>query len=435
MIINFVKLYERWRFDPYSDPPLGMLSVIAAVRNAGEKVIFTDMAHEKELPDADVYALSACTLDYPELIKIAKQVKEKGKPVIVGGPHFDAIDEQSWWKDLPNLPIDIICRGEGEVTALQALNRIRNGNTEKTIINQTPPFSNLDTLPLPAFDILDKAKYFKPGKAFAGGGTFSRGNSATMMTSRGCPYLCSFCASPLLHHKRVRYRGIDHVKKELLLLKNDYNVSEIRFQDDCFTVNEKRFLAICDLLKSEQINYRCSMRVDQVDDVTLKRLWDSGCREIGFGIESAEDHVLKLLYKKTSVELNKYALKKTKEYGFFVRAFMMTGLPGETKDSAENMVKFLEESDPDVVTLTSFMPLPGSDIYINPAKYGVTILDTNWEHYDISLKWQSHVPFVHKISTATTEEMERNREILKNYIFNRKKSNISAYNKEYKAEL
>ncbi len=173
------------------------------------------------------------------------------------------------------------------------------------------------------------------------------------------------------------------------------------------------------------------MRVDQVDDVTLQRLWDSGCREIGFGIESAEDNVLKLLYKKTSVELNKYALRKTKEHGFFVRAFMMTGLPGETKDSAENMVKFLEETNPDVVTLTSFMPLPGSDIYINPKKYGVTILDTNWEHYDISLKWQSNVPFVHTISTATVEEMERNREVLKNYIFNRKKSNISAYNKEY----
>jgi radical SAM superfamily enzyme YgiQ (UPF0313 family) len=417
-----------------------MLYVIATMRNLkinGEPVhvTFTDMAHEKEISSADVFALSSCTLDYPETVRIAQRIKDTyNKPIIVGGPHFDAISEIDWKQELPNIPINYICRGEGETTIEEALQKSLSNPTEKAIITQKVPLLDLDTVPLPAIDVLDKEKYFKEGRAFAGN-IFKKGNSATMMTSRGCPFLCSFCASPALHHKRVRFRTIENIRMELELLQRDYNVTEIRFQDDCFTINDRRFEELTDLLEHSQINYRCSMRVDQVEDKTLKNLWRGGCREVGFGIESAEDHVLKLLNKKTTVDLNRKGIFKTKEAGFRTRAFMMTGLPGETKDSAKAMIDFLEETQPDVVTLTSFMPLPGSDIYNHPEKYGVTILDRDWKNYDISIKWQSQVPFVHRISTATIEEMEVNRELLKEYLFNKKKSNISTYNKEYTSDV
>jgi radical SAM superfamily enzyme YgiQ (UPF0313 family) len=417
-----------------------MLYVIATMRNLkinGESVgvVFTDMAHEKEISSADVFALSACTLDYPETIKIAKRIKDTyNKPIIAGGPHFDAISETEWKQELPNIPINYICRGEGETTIEEALNKSLTNPTEKDIITQKVPLLNLDAVPLPAIDVLDKIRYFREGKAF-GGNVFRKGNSATMITSRGCPFLCSFCASPALHHKRVRFRTIENVRAELEILQRDYNVTEIRFQDDCFTVNEKRFSELTDLLEQSKINYRCSMRVDQVDDKTLNNLWRGGCREVGFGIESAEDHVLKLLNKKTTVELNRRGIFRTKDAGFRTRAFMMTGLPGETKDSAKAMIDFLEETQPDVVTLTSFIPLPGSDIYNHPAKYGVVILDKDWKNYDISIKWQSHVPFVHRISTATPKEMEINREMLKEYLFNRKKSHVPIYNKEYTSDV
>lgn len=438
--VNFVKLHEPWRINPYTDPPLGLLYVIAATRKLtinGEpvKVILTDMAHETEIPDADIFAIPACTLDYPRAVKAAQQIKDTfNKPIIAGGPHFDAIHESDWIKQLPDIPINYICRGEGETTVGEAIERAIKDPNGKGIINQKVPPLKLDTVPLPAIDMLDKAKYFTPGRTFMGN-TFTKGNSATMITSRGCPYLCSFCASPELHHRRVRFRSTENVKTELELLKNEYNVSEIRFQDDCFTINERRFEEISDLLEAMEFSYRCSMRVDQVDEKTLKNLWRGGCREVGFGIESAEDHVLKLLDKRTTVELNKKGLLQMKAFGFRTRAFMMTGLPGETKDSAKAMIDFLEETQPDVVTLTSFCPLPGSDIYNNPDKYGVTILHKDWANYDIALKWESHAPFVHRISTATLEEMEANREILKEYLFNRKICNVATYNKEYQSDV
>jgi len=154
-------------------------------------------------------------------------------------------------------------------------------------------------------------------------------------------------------------------------------------------------------------------------------------REIGFGIESAEDHILELMRKRTTVSQNEKAIIETKNAGFKTRAFIMTGLPGESRDSAKIMIDFLERTNPDVVTLTSFIPLPGCDIYLNPSKYGVKILTDDWTRYDIALKWDAGTEWSHKISGISLDDMERNREMLKSYLFNKGKSNVPIYNKPY----
>lgn len=438
--VCFVRLKEPWRADPYSDPPLGLLSVIGATKNISHMqrpldIRLLDMAHETKIPRADVYALSGCTLDFPELIKIAKRIKdERGGLVIAGGPHFDVIPEDIWLRDINTLPIDTICRGEGEHTFPRAIETI--GDRTKRVISQTGPLLDLDTLPLPAREFLDRAKYFRPGRAFNSGAVYGAGNSSTMMTSRGCPFVCSFCASPEIHRRRVRYISIDRVAQELKVLQTEYGVNEIRFQDDCFTLNPNRFKQMAVVLANSGIRYRCSIRVDQADTASLNLLWNSGCREVGFGIESAEDNVLRdSLRKKTTVAQNRYALIETKRRGFKTRAFIMTGVPGETKDSAGRMIAFLEETKPDVVTLTSFIPLPGCDIYNHPERYGVTIIDRDWANYNIAIRLAPGAPFVHRIETATFDEMERNREMLKEFLFNQRMSNVAAYNQSYSSPI
>jgi len=434
MRVTFIKLKERWRANPYSDPPLGLLSVIATARQKGLEVALVDMAHEDHIPPSDVYGMSASTLDFPELLKVAGMLRLQSPtaPIIVGGPHFDVISQREWEGQIRELPIDIICRGEGELALAMALKHLNDHPGAKTVITQLTLIPNLDVLPFPAIDLLDRSRYFQPGVTF-GGQADTSGNSATMMTSRGCPFICSFCASPAIHHGRVRFRSPENVGAELRILCEEYGVSQIRFQDDCFTINDRRFKALTEVLKSFDIRYRCSMRVDQIDDATMDLLWDGGCREIGFGVESADDQVLELLHKKTTVELNAKALLMAKTRGFITRIFIMTGLPGETQDSADRMIEFLELTNPEVVTLTSFVPLPGSGVYMNPDRYGVRILHHDWRLYDISLKWESHIPFVHRIATATLEQMEANREKLKAYLFNRGKSHVKSYNKEYVA--
>ena len=438
----FIKLNVPWIIDQYSDPPLGILSVMASAKDLtynGQplELRLLDMAHEKEIPKADLYAISACTPNYPELLKVAQEIKQNyDATVAVGGPHFDAMRPEKWRAEIDNLPIDVILKGEGEYTFKRLLSYLESsGNRpEKRVMTQDGKLLRSDELPIPAREFLDRNFYFKPGTVFAGDTTRS-GNSATVMTSRGCPFECGFCASPELHDRKVRYRSVENVKQEIEMLKRDYNVTDIRFQDDCFTLNKKRFKDLANMLTEADIKYRCSMRADQVDKESMDLLWNSGCREIGIGVESAENEVLKLLVKGTNVDQNIYALNSLKERGFKVRAFMMTGLPGETKDSARHMIDFLEKTRPDVVTLTSFMPLPGSDVYNNPSDYGITIDGEDWLKYNMALTRDERTPFVHRLSTATLEEMEVNREMLKEYLFNNSISNVSKFNQPYRSSL
>lgn len=432
--VCFVKLNEPWQIDPHSDPPLGLLSVMGAAKLPGLDLEFLDMAWQKKIPKADIFAISACSYDFPELLKIANQIKAgSGAKVIAGGPHFDCISLEEWQRTISHFPIDVICRGEGESTFPKALEAIASGETPQII--QSGALLNLDTLPFPAREFLERSKYFRPGKAFAGGETYTPGNSSTMMTSRGCPYRCAFCASPTIHHQKVRYSGVERVAAELDELQEKYGVTELRFQDDCFTLPHSRFEKLADILEKSGVRYRCSMRVDEITDGILEKLWRSGCREIGYGIETADDEVLRLMNKRTSVAQNREALIQTKKAGFKVRVFAMTGLPGETRDTADKLIQFLEETKPDVVTLNTFMPLPGCDIYEHPERYGVKILTKDFHQYCIVLSRDPKQPFVHTISSATLEDMERNRELLKQYLFTQGITNVPAFNKPYTADL
>ena len=438
--ITFIKLAHSWQYDPYSDPPLGLLSVASAARDTGlVEVVLLDLAHEKNIPYSDIYAFSATTLEYLELIQKAKEIKSKypEAKIIVGGPHFDIFPEEYWMQRIKKMPVDIISRGEGEATIKEIIQKIYDSpeNAQNIVISQKGSLLRLSDLPLPARDLLDKSLYFKPGKTFFEGRIYSPGNSSTIIVSRGCPNNCSFCASPFLHNKKLRFRNFDQVKEELRILQIDYGVSSLRWQDDCIPLVLNNFPGLDKILNHMGIYSRGSARTDQITNNILDKLWFARFREIGFGIESAEDNVLSYINKRTNVDNNKKALLMTKSKGFKTRVFIMTGLPGETKYSADKMIEFLEETNPDVITLTSFMPLPGSDIFMNPDKYGVRITSQDWNDYDISLKWDAGAKWVHNISTATIDEMENNREKLKEYLFNKSKSNLHIYNKQYQSPI
>jgi len=426
--ITFVKLYHPWQYDPFSDPPLGLLSVAAQAKKDGLEVRLLDQVHQKDIPESDFFGLSATTLEYPEAIKQAeriRQVQPQAK-IIAGGVHFDVLPEAYWNAEIKNLPFDAICRGEGEVTITSAVDCLKKGDS-KRVISQID-LLDLNTLDMLARELLDRQRYFVPGKTFMG--LPIQGNSSTIMLSRGCPNFCRFCASPTLHRRRVRFRNQENSIKELEELRTEYGVAAIRWQDDNIPLTLRKMPALVPYLKNSGIYSRGSARVDAVTPEMLDMLWEAGFREIGFGIESAEQGVLNYVSKRTTVEKNAYALKATKARGFKTRAFIMTGLPGETTDSAQRMIDFLQETKPDVVTMTSFIPLPGSDIYLHPEKYGITIKTKDWSKYDIAIKWDAGTEWAHDNGLGV-EAMERNREKLKEYIFNTGISNVSVYNKHY----
>jgi len=234
----FVKLNLPWQYDPYSDPPLGMLSVISEARKDKRvSVNLLDLAHQELDASSDFYAFSASTLEYPEAEKKAREILKENPEakIIAGGPHFDVFSDAYWENKIHQTPFHIISRGEGESTIHSVLDHLFL-NGQKKVISQKGGLLDLDSLDLPARDILDKEKYFQPGKTFGTNDIKANGRSSTIMASRGCPYICSFCASPTLHSRKLRFRSLENTILELKDLQENYGIGALRWQDDCIPV-------------------------------------------------------------------------------------------------------------------------------------------------------------------------------------------------------
>lgn len=450
MDLTFVLPNMEWQFDHYSDPPLGMLSVASAAKNISlgmdsVNVSLFDMCHDTECPESDVYAFSASTLEFPTVVRVAEEISKQNPHAsfIAGGPHFDVLSEDYWNNEIIRTPFNVISRGEGEANIESILRHVKERPFEKKVFSQQGKLLNLDSLCLPSRNLLDKDLYFKPGRTFGGADSHEKsieGNSSTIMVSRGCPYSCSFCASPTLHRGRVRFRDISKVQEELEMLVTDYSVNQLRWQDDNIPLNFKKQKGLGNILRDFGIISRGSARTDTIvqGPLILNELYSAGFRELGFGIESADQYVLNLLDKRTNLAINREALQRAKDAGFITRAFIMTGLPGEDEYSAERMIDFFESlrsSKPDVVTLTSFMPLPGCDIFTNPEKYGIKILSKDWGSYSIALSRDDNPQWTHQIPNLTSDQMDLNREKLKEYLFNNNMSNVPVYNKPYESSI
>lgn len=424
MRICFIRLPMTWAENQFADPPLGLLYTATATKEAGHNVKFWDMSWNKNMPKADVYGISATTLDYPEACRVAKKIRnqEKDAIIILGGIHATVLPES-----VDQELFDICYIGEGEDLP-KLLNLLKHGHKIRKFTASRQ--KNLDELNFPLRELLRPDLYFHSNTVFRGNDVIN-GKSGTIITSRGCPFNCAFCASPSVWGKKVYWRTSDNVIKEIDSMTETYGVKQLRFQDDNLTLNKKFLTALCNQLAEREIYWRCSTRVNLVDDKMLDTLWKGGCREIGLGIESADDGVLSLVNKGMTVKDQLRGALLLRDHGFRIRIFLMTGLPGETPKTADKTIEFLTKVSPDVVTLNTFMPIPGCDIYSNPNRYEGEIIKQQFENIDFTLKWDKAVPFGYKSKHLTLDEMEKNREKLKAFIFNRKLSNAFSLNKPY----
>src|SRR3989344_364983 len=462
--LNLVKLRFDWLGNQYSDPPLGLLSVASQARKYGANVFLTDLAHETKIPRADIYAFTASTLEVPSAIQKAREIRGQytHAKIIVGGPHYDVQTPELLLKDLERGPFDVISKGEGETTIGPILDHLRTNPNRRIVMYQSPtrgPESDLikyvtkeewieyNDTPFPAMDLLDREKYFQTGVTFLG--AENEGASSTIIVTRGCPYACTFCASPIINGRTVNYRSLAKVEEEVEILIERYDVKALRWHDDCIPLTFKWIPRLEDFLEDTKILSRGSARTDQIVKgmdpelykkagvkPILERMWQAGFREIGFGIESAENEVLKGSEKRNSVEAHREALRLAKSFGFRTRAFMITGLPFETVYSADRTIDFLEETNPDIVTLTSFVPLPGTAIYNHPEKFGRRLLKHDWSNINFALQWGADGNWVDEpIQEMVTGDQVRNnhdrdtnREKLKEYVFSRGKFNVQKFN-------
>ncbi len=356
-------------------PPLGLTYLAAVLEQNGHEVEIIDcpvceMDHErlkKELASfaPDFVGIASMTPTIPSALQSARVAKEAcpQSKVIMGGPHATFADKQI----LSGEPtVDIIVRGEGEETLLELAQKsatleslpgikgITFRNDKKIVQNPNRPFiEDLDALPRPAYKYVPIEKYKIYGKKFL-----------TIMTSRGCPFQCSFCVASQMFGAKFRGRSPKNVVDELEWLRNEFGAEGVSFHDDTLTFDRKRIIGICDEIISRKINvpWGCQTRVDTVSKEILAKMKKAGCNEISFGIESGCQEILDAVGKKVSIEQGEKAIKWAKEEGLFVAVSTIIGYPGETKETMMQTLDLIRRIEPDDAWLCIATPYPGTQL-------------------------------------------------------------------------
>ena len=361
---------------------LGNLYLAAAVQKAGFNVQICDFREKiGELPDAKFYGFSATTPQIVYAKELAKKVPGIGK-TIIGGPHASLMPDDCMDD------FDYIVKGEGE----EVLVYILQGLMQPGIII-TSRIQNLDGLPLPAWDLVDEPF----SKTMYSGERYGEGElSVNIITSRGCPYDCYFCGN--VFRKPVIYRSVLSIIDEIQELQKR-GVGYYRFVDDNFTLHPQ-FDSLCVNLGALEAHYRCHTRSNLITANKARWLKVSGCDECSLGIESADDKVLKLSGKNETVTLHKKASRIIQDAGLKLKAYWMSGLPGETNRTLELNKEFVREIHPDKWTFSTFVPYPGCEMYNHPEKFGIKLLNTSWDRW-----WNFSTEFNHVINGQTIEQM------------------------------
>jgi len=362
-MIKLINLPQLNSLDDKLDPPLGLMYIAACIRNQGQEVKIIDLSFvkrknwKKAIGYADVYGMTVFSSSLylaKEVYRIAKNNNPYCK-VVVGGPHPTSLAEETLKY------FDCIVKGEGEYF----LDNVLHG------IIDMPKIKDLDSLPFPARDLVNLKAYTR--KVF--------GKKATSITtSRGCPYSCAFCCKDIFGNQ-VRNFSIKRVVDEIKSVISEYGIRNFIFYDDTFALDRKRFYPLCEELSKLNIIFRCNGNVRNNTLEDFKVLYKAGCREIAFGIESGSQKILDNVNKSSTVKQNKTAIKNAQKAGLLVKAFLMIGNPGETKETIEETKRFMLEANPDQFTLFNFIPLPGCAIWKDPVKYGIKIVNKDYKEY------------------------------------------------------
>lgn len=383
--------------DPTMYFSLGLLYVAAYAIKENFKVGIVDF-RDKTLdvslvPRAPNYGITATSGEINNAKKLSKMLKERDPEsnVIIGGPHASLLPDDCM-EDF-----DTVVRGEGEKAIPHIL------RTGKRKLVSLPPIKDLDLIPFPARYLLPERSIFSyylfPGTKY---GTSAK--ATTLISTRGCPYKCAFCANI---PQPVRFRSAENFVAEIKHLIKRYNCYHYHFVDDNFTLNEKRLKEICNKLEPLKVHFRCHTRANLVSEEVCKWLKKGGCRELALGVETGDNEVLKLMNKKLTIEENLEAVKIIKDSSLISKVFLVVGFPGETWKSIEKTKEFMRKAKPHKWTLSTFTPYPGCEVWRNPEKFGVKILTKNWDHY-----WNFPDISVIETDVASNKELMEHREDL-----------------------
>jgi len=375
-------VFPRMRYKS-GDPPLGMALIASNLRKNGHSVDLVDSTFhpnieyiQKKLEDfnPNFVAVYVDSMMFNDSTKVMQLAKGMGKKVLAGGPHA-TLKPQT----LTN-HADYIVSGEAEKTIVDIIEG--KHKSEKIIQAERP---DLEKLPMPAYDLLEMKEYMKLWHNLDSINTNLKGTS--LMSSRGCPYHCTFCQPVLekIYGKGVRTRTVESVIQEIKFLKEEYGLQGVFFHDDTFTVKRNWVLDLSQKLIDEKLSilWGINSRIDLLDKELMEKMYEAGLRVIHIGVETGSQRVSDEIYNK-GIDLKKVPplVSLAEKVGIRCLCFFMLGAPGETKEEIKQTIKFAKSLDATEITATICTPLPETYMFESiKDKYKITTDFSQFDYY------------------------------------------------------
>lgn len=395
LLVNPVWIRKKgsiWKGVAGAMPPLGLAYIASYIEKTGAKVRIIDMQVEfepfeeiakkiTEKPDfIGITAVTTIINDAMGIVKICRRYFP-GSKIVMGGVHPTFTPDEI----LGDQNVDYVIRGEGE----ESFRKLISGEKEENItglsyrknsgIVHNPDselIKNLDTLPMPAYHLL-QVKRYTPSL-----GSYKRLPAISMITSRGCPGKCTYCFGSYLGG-RIRMHSARYIIEEIKMLQKNYGIREIAFYDDTFTAFKKIVHEFCETVirKKTDITWVCFARIDFIEEEMLKLMKRAGCHQVLYGIESGNEEILKSIGKTAPLSKAKDAVEMTKKAGIECRTSFMLGNPGETEETLKQTIDFSIKLDADLAMYNVTTPFPGTKMYKWADENGY-LMTKDWSKYD-----------------------------------------------------
>ncbi|MGQ0554204.1 MAG: B12-binding domain-containing radical SAM protein [Planctomycetota bacterium] len=352
-------------------PPLGIATLAGRLLEIGgfdvrlrDDSIDTLDELKESMRWADVVGISSLTPNAKrarELGRISRQ--EIGRFTVCGGPHPTTNPEYF----LQAGAADVCVQGEGDFTLpellhhkddpaswdqIQGITFLRDGQLVATTRREL--LKDMNAMPWPAWQLYDMPRYMS--------GMVTPGIS--IMTSRGCPFSCTFCdaeMTPRQYRAMSPERAVDMIE----MLLRTYNPPQIFIFDDLFTIQRKRVIGICQEIVKRGLSFEwsCESRVDTVDFEMLRWMRRAGCVKIYFGLESGSPNVLVTMKKDVTPEKILAGAKLTREVGIYFKFFILYGFPSDTTEDHLLTEDLVVKARPDAISCSILVPIPGTEVY------------------------------------------------------------------------
>jgi len=382
----------------YSAPPLGLAYIAAFLKKNNFSVAIYDMhittafveeiitEYRKNKPR--IVGITSTTPTFPNAVRIARILKAYDSQIIIilGGAHASSLPEECAKVNA----FDFIVIGEGEQIMLEIANAFlrEKGDPYKIsgivfkskdgVIHTSLPelkVKNLDYLPYPARELLNMESYYQKG---------------SIISSRGCPYECTYCACPLITGREYRTHSVDYVLDEINYIQEKYGINYFDFHDDTFNLSHNRVFEFSNKIIERKMNFTwgCFCRVTNFNYEIAKAMKDSGCEVIQFGVESGNQVVLNSVRKKVTLEEIEFAIISAKKAGISqITCGFIIGHSEDTEVTINETIEFgvkLAKLGATRLAISILTPYPGTEEFNEMENKGVKLITNDWEQFIFS---------------------------------------------------